>query len=305
MLAATDMETLLFTGASGFWGRNIIDHLRSEYDVTTLGLNAADDVMSDLALEVPVLPQHFDIVLHAAAKVHIEPKTSEEERQFYEVNFEGTKHLCSALEHMGVPKSMIFISSVAVYGCDKGDLVTEAHPCAGMTPYAKSKILAEDFLTQWCRSHDVVLTILRPPLLVGKKPPGSLGEVIKGIEKGFYVNIAGGKTLRSVLMADDIANLLPLTKDIGGVYNVCDTDCVTFAQLSMLISKQLGRRKPLSIPYGIAKCLAVAGDCLGKKAPINSRRLTKLTNSLTFSNAKATTELGWKPLNVVENLKIR
>jgi len=300
-----NMETLLFTGASGFLGHNIIDRLKSNYKVTTLGHLPADDLTVNLAKELPSLPEHFDIVLHAAGKAHVIPKTPEEEKLFYDINFEGTKNLCSALENAGVPKSFIFISTVAVYGCEKGELITEDHPRDGITPYAKSKIMAEDFLTDWCKRHDVILTILRPSLLAGFNPPGNLGDMIKGIEKGFYVNIGCGKVCKSILMADDIVNVLELAKNKGGTYNVCDTDQPTFGQLSELIARQLGKRTPISIPYWIAKSLALCGDCLGKKAPITSQRLSKLTNSLTFSNTKATTELGWNPLKVLENLKIK
>jgi len=50
--------------------------------------------------------------------------------------------------------------------------------------------------------------------------------------------------------------------------------------------------------------MALVGDCLGKKAPINSLKLKKITESLTFSNEKAMRELGWKPTRVLENFKI-
>ena len=61
---------------------------------------------------------------------------------------------------------------------------------------------------------------------------------------------------------------------------------------------------PLSIPYWLAKAMALIGDCLGKKAPINSLKLNKITKSLTFSNEKAMRELGWKPMGVLENFRI-
>ena len=62
---------------------------------------------------------------------------------------------------------------------------------------------------------------------------------------------------------------------------------------------------PLSIPYGVAKILAWIGDCMGKRASINSLKLKKITESLTFSNAKAVRELGWKPMWVLENFRIK
>lgn len=297
---------LLFTGASGFLGTNILPQLLKEYDnVATLGHQPSDDITVNLANEVPKLLEHYEIVLHAAGKAHVVPKTPEQEKVFYDVNYEGTKHLCAALEKAGVPKSFIFISTVAVYGCESGNLITEDHPLNGITPYAKSKIMAEEFLTDWCGKNDVVLTILRPSLLAGVNPPGNLGDMIRGIEKGFYVNIAGGKVCKSILMAEDIANLIPLVADKGGIYNVCDTSQPTFGELSILIANQLGKRRPISIPYWCAKSLALVGDIVGNKFPINSLRLGKLTQSLTFSNQKAIDALGWTPMKVIETLHIK
>jgi hypothetical protein len=51
--------------------------------------------------------------------------------------------------------------------------------------------------------------------------------------------------------------------------------------------------------------MALAGDLLGKKAPINSLKLKKITKSLTFSNEKAKRELNWRPLNILENFRIK
>ena len=174
----------------------------------------------------------------------------------------------------------------------------------GTTPYARSKIMAEGFLTDWCRRNGVTLGILRPSLLAGKNAPGNLGAMVNGIKKGIYLNIAGEKVQKSVLMAEDIARLLPLLLDKGGVYNVCDTRQPTFGELSESVAKQLGKKKPISIPYWMAWCMAKVGDLMGLKAPINSSKLAKMTETLTFSNEKARKELGWEPLDVLANYKI-
>lgn len=298
------MEKLLFTGGTGFLGRNARPVLDKSYVVITCGITPADDVKANLAKEVPDLSEHYDVVLHACGKAHVVPKTEAEKQAFFDVNYQGTVNLCSALEKVGVPKALIFISTVAVYGCDFGELITEEHPLDGEIPYAKSKIMAEGYLTQWCKEHNVVLGILRPSLLAGKGAPGNLGAMVNGIRKGFYMNIAGGKVVKSILMAEDIANILPKLEEKGGVYNVCDTRQPSFGELSLSVARQLGKRKPLSIPYWMAWCMAKVGDLLGNKAPINSYKLEKMTKSLTFSNEKARKELGWEPLDVLENFRV-
>ena len=295
---------LLFTGASGFLGKEASPLLSKKYVLETIGLTSLDNYTVNLAKEVPVLSKRYDVVLHAAGKAHVIPRTEKEKQEFYEVNLQGTRNLCEALEKAGVPASFIFISTVAVYGCESGELISEDHPLNGNTPYADSKRQAEFYLQEWCSRHKVILTILRPSLLAGKNPPGNLRSMIEGIKTGRYLSIAGGKARKSVLMAEDIARLLFLAVDKGGIYNVCDNEHPSFRQLEKTISDQLGKKLPVNIPYWLAKTLALAGDCLGNKAPINSSKLDKITKSLTFSNEKAKKVLGWEPLNVLEHFRI-
>ena len=296
--------TLLFTGASGFLGSNIIQLLNGAYNIISVGLSPQDTYLVDIATDIPTFIDAFDVVFHAAGKAHSVPKTEAEKRLFFDVNLQGTKNLCTALERSGIPKAFIFISTVAVYGCDSGENITEEHPLNGTTPYALSKIKAEKYLQGWCAMHNVKLSILRPSLIAGPNPPGNLGAMIRGIRNGKYLSIAEGKARKSVLMVQDIANLLPMLIEKGGIYNVCDSYQPSFRELEMVIYKQLNKKLPLSIPYWFAKSMAIFGDCFGEKAPINSLKLRKITHSLTFSNEKAMRELGWKPMNVLKNFRI-
>ena len=137
------MNKLLFTGGTGFLGKNVTTLLQTGYEVTTCGITPEDMIQANLAKMVPELPEQYDIVLHAAGKAHVVPKTEEEKQLFYDINYQGTVNLCKALEQVGVPKALVFISTVAVYGCEYGEMITEEHPLNGDTPYAKSKIMAE------------------------------------------------------------------------------------------------------------------------------------------------------------------
>lgn len=298
------MNNILFTGATGFLGENIFPILYQQgFNVTTLGL-AGSDVVCDLSREVPQLANAYTVVLHAAGKAHVVPKTPEEEKQFFEINLQGTKNLCAGLEQSGLPKAFVFISTVAVYGVDMGENIIETFPLNGNTPYAKSKIEAERFLMDWSVQNKVTLSILRPSLIAGKKPPGNLGAMIRGIQTKHYFGIGGSKARKSILMAEDIARLLPLVLEKGGIYNVCDNVHPSFGELEGLIAGQLGKSKPANMPYFIAKIASLIGDLMGNKAPINSSKLNKITQSLTFSNEKAKRELGWEPLDVLQNFKI-
>ena len=121
------MEKLLFTGGTGFLGKNVRPILDKMYEVTTCGITSDDTIKVNLAKEIPELEQHYDVVLHACGKAHVVPKTEVEKQAFFDVNYTGTVHLCNALEKVGVPNALVFISTVAVYGCEFGELITEEH----------------------------------------------------------------------------------------------------------------------------------------------------------------------------------
>lgn len=298
------MDKLLFTGASGFLGNNILPNLQKIFDLKTLGFSPSDTYNVNIAYTIPTLNESFDVVLHAAGKAHVVPKTDIEKQMFFDVNYQGTVNLCKALESSGIPKAFIFISTVAVYGLEFGENITEDYPLNGKDPYALSKIRAEEFLVDWCTKSNVILGIIRPPLIAGLKPPGNLGAMIRGIKTGRYFSVAGGKARKSVLMVQDIAQLIPLVAEKGGIYNVCDDSQPTFKELETLISTHLGKKNPISVPYWIAKIMAMIGNLFGEKAPINSVKLKKITSSLTFSNEKAKRVLNWQPLNVLDNFEI-
>lgn len=89
---------LLFTGASGFLGNNVRSLLEEMYEIAAVGLTPQDDYTVNVAKEIPELRERYDIVLHAAGKAHSVPKTEAEKQVFFDVNLQGTKNLCAALE---------------------------------------------------------------------------------------------------------------------------------------------------------------------------------------------------------------
>lgn len=295
---------ILITGGTGFLGSNIVPELSKKYEVTLCGITDKDDIQVNLAKEIPPLTDNYDVVFHAAGKAHVIPRNPEEIQSFYDINLQGTKNLCAALENSGLPKSFIFVSTVAVYGCDEGEDIDENHPLNGTTPYALSKIKAEEFLREWCKKNNVILGIIRPSLIAGPNPPGNLGAMISGIKTGKYLSIGGGKARKSILMVNDIPVLIDLLSKRGGTYNVCDDRHPSFGELEKSISYQLGGKKVINVTYWFAYICAKVGDILGSKAPINSLKLSKITKSLTFSNRKAKEELGWRPTDVIKTFKI-
>ena len=294
-------KKILFTGSYGFLGRNTLPILKNDFHLISLDLENAD-IKCNLSSSIPVLPT-VDIVIHAASKAHLTPNSKTENKLFNIINYQGTVNLLTGLKKKP-PQSFIYISSVSVYGIQAGTNITEEFSLLGKTPYALSKIRAEEYLVQWCKENKVKLGILRPSLIAGKNPPGNLGAMINGIKTGKYFRIGKGSVRKSLLMADDIARIIPRLATVGGIYNLCDNHHPSFSELEETISKQLYKRRPISIPFWTAKLLGFIGDIVGDKFPINSNKLHNIIQPLTFSNEKAKRELGWEPLDVLDNFII-
>lgn len=289
---------VLLTGASGFLGNYINNSFVSIVNVFTLGR-----INCDLTHSIPLLPD-VNIVIHAAGKAHSVPKNSLEKQAFFDVNFKGTQNLLQGLEEsQSLLKAFVFISTVAVYGRESGVNISEDAPLLAKDPYGLSKIQAEQLVIEWCKKNNVICTILRLPLLVGANPPGNLGAMIKGIKKGYYFNIAGGRAQKSMVLASDVAQCILKVSEIGGIYNLTDGYHPTFNELSRTISLQLGRKFVPNMPLVFAKVLAKIGDLIGEKFPINSSKLAKIMAPLTFDDSKARNAFGWNPSPVLEEFK--
>ncbi len=301
-------EKILLTGKNGFLGRIIFDFLtRSEYEVESLGRSDDNTYRIDLNLSENIkLNQQYDTIVHAAGKAHTVPRTKEEEEEFYNVNYHGTLRLLKALEN-NPPKHFVFISTIAVYGLDEGELILETAPLNATEPYGKSKVLAEKAVIEWCEQRNCIYSILRLPLVAGAQPPGNLGAMIKGIKSRKYFRIGNGKAKKSIVLAEDVAQIIPTVSTIGGIYNLTDSIHPSFQQIEDTLAKRFGV-KIISLPAILAKLIGYFGDTinfiLGKrKFPLDSRAYRKITRSLTLDDTKAQQQLQWKPKSVLDFLR--
>ncbi|WP_296704958.1 NAD(P)-dependent oxidoreductase [Algoriphagus sp.] len=287
---------ILLTGASGFLGHEIFDTLKSEHEVITLGRSDSNNIKSDLSHEIPNLPKS-DIIIHAAGKAHTIPKTPEEEKDFFQVNEEGTKNLLKGVKEL--PKLFVLISTVAVYGVEQGENISESYALKGVTPYALSKIKAEKVVQEWGENMGVNVLIFRLPLIAGPNPPGNLGAMIKAINGGYYFRLGNGLVRKSMVLGRDIAKVIPGLLGKSGIYNLTDGIHPSLKELDQYLAS-LKSKKVKNLPIRPLEIAAKIGD-LVPMFPLNSYRVNKLKYSLTFSDEKARKELNWNPSPVIGN----
>ncbi|CAN5483776.1 NAD-dependent epimerase/dehydratase family protein [soil metagenome] len=302
-------KKILLTGASGFLGGYIYNYFSEISDITSLGrkgINSEKHIFSDFKEEIPAFSSGYDLVIHAAGKAHVVPGNEVEKREFYEINLKGTENLLKSLSlSVHMPKSFIFISTVSVYGLESGENIEENAPLLAKDPYGLSKIKAEEEVLKWGKENEVVITILRLPLIIGYNAPGNLGSMIKAIKKGYYFNIGTGEAKRSMILAEDVPPIIEKLAPVGGIFNITDGSDLTYGEISSLIAQKMGIKKVKSLPDPVAKVLASTLSSMekltGKKMHFNKRVMEKMTSSLTFSNKKILETLEWRPRQVKEN----
>ena len=297
------MKKILLTGSSGFLGSYILDFLENKnYEVVKVGRSRKSDINIDLSLnELPKI--EVDYLIHVAGKAHVIPKTVEEKEIFFKVNYIGTNNLLKGINPLKL-QSIIFISSVAVYGKEVGELINEKSPLLGNTPYALSKIQAEQSIIDFGTTNNIKTVVLRLPLVTGKKPLGNLRAIIKAIKKGYYFRIGKGQAKKSIISASDIANVIPELFDLNGVYNLTDTTHPMISEIDSIIANKFNK-KIKSIPIYLIKVIAKIGDIF-YFFPFNSSKFEKLTKNLTFSNKKLFNDIKYRPSkglsDIVKNL---
>ncbi len=297
--------TLLLTGASGFLGAELIAACKVGHHILTLGRQAKNDIQCDLSTRIPTLDKPIDAVIHAAGKAHVYPKTEAEKQAFFDVNVKGTEHLLAVLEYMPLQR-FIFVSSVSVYGLGKGENINEDTPLRGQSPYALSKIQAEQLIVNWCEKKQIPYLIVRLPLVVGPNPLGNLGKMAQAIQKGTYLRIAKGNARKSMVLASDVATLflqwLSTEHPHSGIFNLTDGHHPTFFELEEALKSKYNKRRILSIPTWLAYSMGKLGDRVSF-FPVNSQTIEKITCTFTFSDEKARRQLNWNPTPILDYYK--
>jgi len=147
----------LITGAAGFLGSSLANHLTREgHQVRGLDDLSAGDPQAlspDILFtrgdvndrpKLWTLLQEVDCVYHLAARVSV-PESVLYPREYNQVNVGGTVTLMEAMRDVGV-RRVVFISSGTVYGSQPVQPVSENSIPNPRSPYAVSKLAAEFYV---------------------------------------------------------------------------------------------------------------------------------------------------------------
>jgi nucleoside-diphosphate-sugar epimerase len=233
---------VLVTGHHGYIGSVLAQFLRGEgHDVVGLdtflyrGCDFGDDAELEPALEVDVRDvtpadlDGFDAIVHLAALSN-DPLGDLDSAWTREINFGGTVTLARAAKSAGVPR-FVFASSCSMYGTADGDsLVDENAPLRPLTPYAESKVRAEDALREMADDGFAAVS-MRNATAYGASPRLRLDVVLNNLVAWAHTTgairlLSDGMSWRPLVHVEDIsratATLLsaPPNQVAGEAFNI-------------------------------------------------------------------------------------
>ncbi|ONG37612.1 UDP-glucose 4-epimerase GalE [Alkanindiges hydrocarboniclasticus] len=133
------------------------------------------DVRNTPALQRTIEQYAVTAIVHTASTKAI-PDSINQPLDFYNNNVTCTTSILRAMQRTSV-KTLLFCSSLAVYGADQAEPVTEDTAFSPASPYAKSLQMSEQIIQDVAQADtDWRIAIMRYGNVAGAYPTGVLGE---------------------------------------------------------------------------------------------------------------------------------
>lgn len=232
----------------------------------------------------------IDTVIHLAGIA-----SGEDDALLHQVNVSETLELFCKVCQMGV-KRFIFLSTVKVHGERSYEPFTEKSPFNPITPYARSKFLAEQRLVEANRSAGVDLVILRPPAVYGPGMKGNLLKIMWLLKQGLPICIPNKTGLRSLIYVDNlvhaILHIITAPFPLQTAFLVSDGHDLDFSELILSLISYMNSQSR------IIKCPTWFWQTVGS-LPFLGGYIKRATTSLQISPERISQELGWQPVFTV------
>lgn len=265
------MGKVLVTGADGFIGSHLVEALVHEgRDVKAMVRYTSRDDFQNLCFLEPDILDHVEIckgdvidpysvsnavygcsaVMHLAALIGI-PYSYVAPASYVNVNVTGTLNILEACREHEIER-LIHTSTSETYGSAQYTPMDEQHPAVGQSPYAASKIAADQLVGSYWRSFRTPATIIRPFNTYG--PRQSSRAIIPTIISQLLAS--GSLTLGSLspvrdltFVRDTAAGFVAALKSelvIGDVVNLGVGSGLSIRELANLICELIGSEVKIS-----------------------------------------------------------
>ncbi|MFD7710679.1 UDP-glucose 4-epimerase GalE [Streptomyces sp. NPDC059785] len=230
-------------------------------------------------------------VVHLAARKQVGESVAEPTR-YYQENVGGLATLLEAVAGAGV-RRFVFSSSAAVYGNPDTDLITEATPCAPMSPYGETKLAGEWLVRAAGRAHGIATVCLRYFNVAGAAAPELADTGVFNVIPMVFDRLTRGEAPR--IFGDDYPT--PDGTCVRDYIHVADLADAHLAAARRLadgaegdLTVNIGRGEGVSVRELVTLIGEVSGD--HRPAVVEPRRPGDAPRAVA-SAGLAAAELGW------------
>jgi dihydroflavonol-4-reductase len=262
----------LITGATGFVGQHLAEHLAAEgwtiralvrptSRVERLREIGAELRHGDLGDEIAIRRalDGTDVVFHLAAVTGLRA-----EKNFEEANVAGTANVARALRNSVLPpRRLVYLSSYAACGpSEPGRPRGVEEESAPLTAYGRTKLAGEEAVRSLIEDG-VEVAILRSPPVFGPGDHAFL-PYFRLIRWGLAPAPAGGELRTHMIYVRDLARALANAAHAPpGTYAVADPTEYRWGEIVAAMAEGLGKN-PIRVP--IPRTLVRAGAALAEMA---------------------------------------
>lgn len=302
----------LVTGAGGFVGRYMVDHLlargirvramvRSPAQAEALRARVEEVVIADLQRPetLPAAVKGVAGIYHIAALFR---QAGGPDTVFFDINARGVDLLMQAAIDAGVGR-FILCSTNGVHSHIDHPPADETAPFNPSDTYQASKLEGEKIAMRHFAQGRIRGAVLRPAMIYG---PGDerIGKMFRMIGKGRFFYIGKGQALTHWLDVRDLAQAFHLAMDHDEInaeaFLIAGRKYMTLKQSAEVIAAQLGVRPPwLHLPVVPMMWLAYLTEIIcapfGIEPPLFRRRVSFFLKHRAFDISKARRLLGYEP----------
>ena len=293
---------ILITGSEGFFGSHLVERLvKKGHKLKCLVLYNSfnnygwlDSLSKNITKKIQIITgdirdeniinsaiKNSDYVINLAALIGI-PYSYNAAKSYVDTNILGTLKLLEAARLFKI-KKFIHTSTSEVYGTPKYIPIDENHPLVGQSPYAATKIAADQLAISFHRSFNQPVTIMRPFNTFGPRQSARaiIPTIILQILNGNKVLKLGNiDTRRDFTFIDDTISgfeAILKKKPFGEVINLGTGYDYSIKDLVKIISKEMSTKVEIELD----------------KKRLRPKKSEVLR--LKANNSKARKILNWKP----------
>lgn len=261
------MDTCVVTGAAGFIGSHLVEelvgaghHVRALVRYSSTGYRGMLDRLDPSVLDqvdvrygdvrdpalMEALLADSGVVYHLAALIGI-PYSYEAPRSYFDVNVAGTQNVLDAARRQDVGR-VIVASTSEVYGSAQYTPIDEDHPLHPQSPYAASKVAADQLALSYQRTFGTPVVLVRPFNTFGPRQspraviPTIIGQLLHRDDG--RVELGALTPRRDFVFVTDTARgfrLAAATDDaVGSVFNLASGRSISIGELAGRIAALVG-----------------------------------------------------------------